>query len=193
MSAAARPAPQALLLIDLQNDFFVSDTLKRRRPELVAECNRAIELAREAGVPVIEVRTVHSPDQSSWALNMLEDGQGMALEDTEGAAPIEGLDNADTIVVEKVRDSAFHGTRLAELLRERGITSFALCGVSTESCISMTASDAYADDFYVTLIGDATGAADPDDHQRWLEHLTSQYRQPVVSSHDVQFSAVEQT
>lgn len=191
MSATARPAPQALLLIDLQNDFFVAEPLKERRPELVAACNRAIELAREAGVPVIEVRTIHSPDQSSWALNMLEDGQGMTLEDSEGAAPIDGLDNTDTIVLEKVRDSAFHGTRLAELLRERGVSSFALCGVSTESCISMTASDAYADDFYVTLIGDATGAADPDDHQRWLDHLATQYRQPVVTSKEVRFCAVD--
>lgn len=185
------PRPQALLVIDLQNDFFVADSLRQRRSEIVAGCNRAIRRARAAGVPVVEVRTVHSPDRSSWSLNMLEDGIGMALEGSDGAAPLAELDNAGTIVVEKVRDSAFHGTRLAELLRDRGVAAFALCGVSTELCIAMTASDAYADDFHVTLVGDAAGAADPDDHDRWLEHLTTQYRQPVVASDDIDFRAVD--
>ena len=170
----------ALLVVDMQADFFASPELARRRDGLVGACNAAADRAHEAGSLVVEIRTVHSPDRSSWSLNMLEDDAGMTIEGTTGAAPVEGLDLGASVVVEKTRDSAFHGTRLLELLADHDVAAVAVCGVSTESCIAMTAADAYAHDLRVVLVDGAVAATDPRAHDNAIDRLRTQYRQHVV-------------
>jgi nicotinamidase-related amidase len=135
---------------------------------------------------VVEVQTVHAHDRSTWALNMLDDDQGMALEGTPGAARLDGLLEPDHLVV-KTRDSAFHGTDLARWLRERDVARLVLAGVSTESCIAATATDAYANDLRVALVEDATASVQKHLHDQTLERLHKQYRQDVVSAADVRF------
>jgi nicotinamidase-related amidase len=183
------PTAQALVVVDMQNDFFVNTELARCRTDLIDACNLLARRAHAAGAPVIEVRTVHLPDRSTWALNMLEDDCGMAISGSSGAAPVEGLDIAATSTVDKTRDSAFHRTGLATHLQKLGITSFALCGVSTESCIAMTAADAYANDLKVLLVGDAVASIDPELHDHMLRNLTEQYRQPVVTAAETTFAS----
>jgi nicotinamidase-related amidase len=174
----------ALLLIDLQADYFADDELERCRDDLVRHCNDLVEKVRAAGGTVIELQTVHRHDRSTWALNMLDDGQGMALEGTDGVRRVEGLAEAD-LVIEKTRDSAFHRTDLLDVLREHDVDRLVLAGVSTESCIAATATDAYAHDFRVTLVADATASVEWEQHERTLERLAAQYRQEVVYADDV--------
>jgi nicotinamidase-related amidase len=183
--------PSALVVIDMQVDFFASPELARCQEDLVRACNLLIDSAHAQGAPVIEVRTVHAHDGSTWALNMRDDDQGMVLAGSPGAAPVPGLHEAD-VVVEKTRDSAFHGSRLADVLRERGIDRLVLCGVSTESCIAATATAAYAADLRVTLVEDATASVERAQHAQTLEVLHTQYRQPVVAAREVSFTPESQ-
>jgi nicotinamidase-related amidase len=176
----------ALLIIDMQVDFFNDDELERCREDLVANCNLLVERARERGVPVLEVRTIHQADGSTWALNMVEDGAGMTIEGTRGAEPADGLLTGD-IVIPKTRDSAFYGTDLSELLAERGVDHLVLCGVSTEACVDATATDAYARDVRVTLVEDATASVEWKLHDQTLRDLQNKYRQAVVAARDVEF------
>ena len=176
----------ALVLIDLQNDYFADDELARCRDDLLAASNSLVRAARDADAPVVEVQTVHAQDRSTWALNMLDDGQGMALEGSPGAARLEGLLEPDHLLV-KTRDSAFHGTDLHRWLRERDVTRLVLAGVSTESCIAATATDAYAHDLRVVLVEDATASVEKRLHDQTLERLHQQYRQDVVSAGAVRF------
>ena len=180
-------ARQALLVIDMQNDFFVDDELERCRDDLTKACNDVIDRARAAGVPVLEVQTVHRHDRSTWALNMLEDDQGMALEGTEGVQRVRGLQAGD-VVLAKTRDSAFFGTDLEARLADAGVDRVVLCGVSTESCIAATATDAYARDLRVTLVEDGTASIEWAQHDQTLARLREQYRQDVASAADVDFS-----
>ena len=177
---------RALLLVDLQNDYFEDDELRACRDDLLRACNLLVDRAHRDGAPVVEVRTVHAHDRSTWALNMLEDGEGVALEGTTGAQRLGGLRPADHVVV-KTRDSAFHGTGLSSWLEGRGVGSVVLAGVSTESCIAATAMDAYAHDIEVTLVGDATASVDPELHDQTLARLTKLYRQPVRRAEEITF------
>ena len=176
----------ALLVIDLQNDYFADEELERCRDDILAACNRLILAARDAGAPVVEVQTVHAHDKSTWALNMLDDDQGMALEGTPGAARLDGLLEPDHLVV-KTRDSAFHGTDLGPWLQDRDVSRLVLAGVSTESCIAATATDAYAHDLRVSLVEDATASVEKRLHDQTLERLHQQYRHDVVSAAQVRF------
>ena len=168
----------------MQVDFFNDPELERCRDDLIAACNTVIDGALDRGLPVVEVRTLHAPDHSTWALNMVDDGEGLTEEGTPGAEPVDGLHHAGTTpgvtLLPKTRDSAFYGTDLEELLRREGVQSFLLCGVSTESCIAATAVDAYARDFAVALVEDGTASVRWDLHDHTLDSLRAQYRQPVV-------------
>jgi nicotinamidase-related amidase len=178
---------QALVIVDLQVDYFNDGELERCRDDLVAAANILIERAAAAGAPVIEVRTAHQPDRSTWALNMREDDSGMVIAGTPGADPVPGLRTDGATVVIKTRDSAFFRTELEDLLS--GIETIALAGVSTESCIATTAADAYARDLRVILVDEAVASIDPDLNRRTQQQLAQQYRQPTVSLDDVAFQA----
>jgi len=88
----------------------------------------------------------------------------------------------------KTRDSAFHGTGLDEWLADRGVGRLVLAGVSTESCIAATATDAYAHDLEVVLVSDATASVESRLHDQTLERLQAQYRQDVRPAADVSFA-----
>ena len=177
---------EALVVIDLQADYFDDDELERCREDLVATVNRLAAVAHRCGVPVLEVRTVHAPDRSTWTITMLETGQGIAVAGTPGAEPVAGLDLGDALIVTKTRDSAFFGTDLAEVLREQGVERVALVGISTESCVAATAADAFAHDLRVIVVSDATAAITWSLHDDALERLRKQYNQEVLTSEEVE-------
>lgn len=175
-------------MIDMQSDFFNDPELERCRGDLVETCNRLIDAALERGLPVVEVRTVHAADGSTWALNMLDDQAGMTLEGTAGAEPVAGLRTADTTpgitLVTKTRDNAFHRTDLGAVLCRAGVDAFLLCGVSTESCIAATATEAYAGDLTVGVVLDATASVRWDLHDHTIDSLREQYRQPALPAEE---------
>ena len=180
---------QALVIVDMQVDYFNHSELERCRDDLVAACNALVERANAAGAPVIEVRTEHKPDRSTWALNMRDDDSGMVIEGTPGAEPVRGLRTDGAYTVIKTRDSSFFRTELEDLLSSRGVESIALAGVSTESCIATTAADAYARDIRVVLVDEAVASVDPELNRRTQEQLEQQYRQPTVPLDQVEFTA----
>jgi nicotinamidase-related amidase len=177
---------QAVVMVDMQADFFNDPELERCREDLVATCNRLVDAAVERRLLVIEVRTIHAPDKSTWALNMLDDAAGMTVEGTAGVESVDGLHHAGNTegvtVVTKTRDSAFYATDLEDVLALDGVEAFLLCGVSTESCIAATATDAYARDLCVGVVLDATASVRWDLHDHTMASLHEQYRQPALEA-----------
>lgn len=175
----------ALLLIDLQADYFADDELARCRDDVVAACNSLATAAHRAGVPVLEVVTIHDHDKSTWTLSMVEDDQGMVLRGTPGAERVEGLEPGASTRLEKTRDSAFLHTDLEARLRRQGVRRLVLCGVSTESCVAATARDAFALDLAVVLVSDATASVSREEHDHTLAMLQQQHRQQVLRADEV--------
>jgi len=171
----------ALLLIDLQEDFFEPPGLAGERRRVVEAVLRWVEQARRVDARIIEIRTELPEDESTWALNMRDDRQPVALEGTPGAQGLAELGHLALPVIVKRRDDAFVGTDLALRLRALGAERLVIAGVSTEACIALTAAGAYARDFRVALAGGAIASADPDAHDRSIAWLAAQYRQPVMS------------
>jgi nicotinamidase-related amidase len=171
-------------MVDLQRDFFQDPELERCRTDLTKACNRLVEEALTRELPVLEVRTIHAEDRSTWSLNMIDDGQGMTIAGTAGAEPIEGLHHSGTrqgiSLIHKTRDSAFHGTDLAARLAEQRVDAFLLCGVSTESCIAATAIEAYAQDLSVAIVLDGTASVRWELHDYAISSLRQQYRLPCL-------------
>jgi len=171
----------ALLLIDLQEDFFTPPSLARQRSAVVDAVRCWVDVAVEADAMVLEVRTEVPDDPAAWALNMRDDGHPVALHGRPGTRRLDELTDlhVDTTIVKR-RDDAFVGTDLAHVLRSAGVENVTIAGVSTEACVALTAAGAYARDFRVSLAGDAVASASSSAHEQALAWLASQYRQPVI-------------
>lgn len=172
----------ALLLIDMQMGFFEAEELAQHRARLVSSCNQLIAAARDAGAPIIAVRTVHKEDKSTWTLKMLEDDQGYLFEGTGQARILPELDLEGSIELIKRRDSAFWATELLTLLLQHRVASLILSGVSSETCIAATATDAFSANLPVFLARDALASADPDFEDVTLKFLEDHYRQRILTT-----------
>lgn len=173
-------AQLALLLIDLQNSYFEFPELAQEQDRLLERANELIDAAQEAGRPVVLVRTEHARDKSTWTISMLEDDQGFAFPGTRQAAYLDGLHTDGTIDVTKTRDNAFHDTRLNEVLQEHGVTHVLIGGVSTHSCVSETATAAFAHDLRAGIAEDTMASDNPELSEAMLAFLADELRQPVL-------------
>ncbi len=172
----------ALLVVDMQNAFFEDPGLAAHRGSLLRHCNVLTALARSRGMPILNIRTEHRRDKSTWTLNMLDDDQGFLFEGSEQARNLADLDVSGAVEVVKRRDSAFWDTGLVGLLTDLGVEEVVIAGVATHTCIASTAADAYAADLRAWLVSDAIASADPDFASATLGLLQSEYRQKVVKT-----------
>lgn len=177
---------RALVLIDLQEDFLNPPPLAEQRSNLVRSVQRWIDWAREADLPIIEVRTVLPRDKATWALNMREDDQPVVLEGTDGVERLRELDVEPDLSIEKRRDDAFHGTDLLDRLHGLEVDELVLAGVVTEACIAMTAATAYAHDLKVSIAEGGVTSYDEQRHRAALLWLQEQYRQEVVTPDELE-------
>lgn len=73
--------------------------------------------------------------------------------------------------IDKTRYSAFTGTNLEIILRERGITEIHLVGVCTDICVLHTAIDAFNKGFNIVIHEKAVASFNPTGHNWALEHF----------------------
>ena len=170
----------AVLLIDMQNAFFEEPTLRGRRNELTAACNALISAAAEGTAKALLVRTEHERDKSTWTLSMLDDDQGFIFRGTEQADFVPGLLTDGLPQLVKTRDSAFFGTDLMLRLRNWGVRTVVLAGVSTHNCIAQTGADAFAHNLRVIYASEGTGSEDPEAADATQAILSREYRQRIL-------------
>lgn len=170
--------PQALLIVDYQNDFNPGGALAVPGGDEIA--GRLNELAASDDYDlVVATRDWHPAEHSSFA----ERGGPWPVHcvaGTSGAELHEALDESLVdVIVDKGTDaqtegySGFQGTRLAELLHERAIDRVTVVGLATDYCVKNTALDALREGFGVTVDSTAARGVDvqPGDSERALEEL----------------------
>lgn len=179
-------ARTVLLVVDMQEAFLEAPALASRREELVERCSAALAWARRCGLPVVSVRTEHRRDRSTWTLTMLEDDQGYLFEGDRHTQTVAELDLRDAVALTKTRDDAFVGTDLAGTLAGLGAEAVVMIGVSTHTCVLLTAAHAFALDLEVVLVRDAIASHRPELHEITLDSLRAEYRCPVLGTDALQ-------
>ncbi len=170
--------PEALVVVDFQNDFTPGGALAVAEGDAIAE--RVNQLAADPRFDlVVATRDWHPADHGSFA-----DKGGPwpphCVQDTEGAELHPALDRALVdVVVDKGQEpgtegySGFEATNLGELLRERGIDKLLIVGLATDYCVKNTALDALAEGFEVTVDSEGVRGVEVQDgdSERALEEM----------------------
>ena len=145
-SAAPR---RALIVVDVQNEYFTGNLpIEYPDPQQsLANIGRAMDAAHAAGVPVVVVQDVESPQAPLFA----QGSHGAELHPSVAARPYDHL-------AVKCMPSAFAGTGLEAWLAERGIDTITVVGYMTHNCDDSTVKHAVHAGLQVELLSDATGS-----------------------------------
>lgn len=142
---------QALILVDIQNDYFEGGRHELVSPEQAAiQAKKILTFFREQRWPIYHVRHISTSPSASFF-----------LPDTEGSEfykdiyPLVG----EQIIIKHKPDS-FLGTNLKEKLDESDIDMLVICGMMTHMCIDTTVRAAVSHGYSVELIEDACATRD---------------------------------
>ena len=183
------PKQTALLVIDMQYgsvdpEVGVGPYLREHHPAVaeyyygrlsamvIPNIQRLLRFFRESGRPVIYLtigfalpdradglgllRQIDDDLKAQMASGPLVRRGSRANTVIEAVAPHEG-----ELVINKTSMGAFNSTALDQTLRNQGITTLVVTGVSTECCVATTARDAADRGFHVILVEDAGTAVTP--------------------------------
>ena len=179
------PSQTALVVVDMQNAYAsrggyldIAGFDIEGAAAVIEKIVLAVESARAAGMPVIFFQNgwdsdyveAGGPGSPNWwksnALKTMRDKpelQGQLLaKGTWDYALVDRLQPAPgDIVIAKPRYSAFYNTQLDSLLRSRGVTTLAFCGIATNVCVESTLRDGFFLEYFGVLLEDATHQAGP--------------------------------
>lgn len=138
---------QALLVIDVQNEYFTG-----RLPVTFPEGSldnilKAMDHAAEAGIPVVVIQhTAPSKDSPTFRKGSEEWRLHPEVEKRK-----------HDVLIEKNLPGSFTGTELEKWLKDKGIGQVTICGYMTQMCCDTTSRQAFHMGFQVNFLSDATG------------------------------------
>jgi len=141
----------ALVLIDIQNDYFSGGRMELVRMEHAARNAKMIlRKFRHQKLPVFHMQHVSVRPGATF---FLPGTNGVNIHPS--VAPLDGEH-----VIEKQFPNGFRGTTLLDQLRAEGIDKIILCGAMSHMCIDATTRTAFDLGFSCTVIEDACATRD---------------------------------
>jgi nicotinamidase/pyrazinamidase len=185
MTVAVDPERDALVIVDVQNDFCPGGALAvPHGDDVVAVLNRYAERFARRAAPIFATRDWH-PERTRHFKAYGGAWPPHCVQDTPGAEFHPGLVlPVGTEIISKGMDpeqdaySAFQaetgdGLPFAAALGEHGVSRLFIGGLATDYCVKATALDALKEGFEVVVLQDAVAAVDvgPGDGERALEAM----------------------
>ncbi|MDQ0509660.1 cysteine hydrolase family protein [Ancylobacter amanitiformis] len=191
---AFHPARAALVIIDMQRDFLepggFGETLGNDVSLLqaaVGPCKAALTAARAAGLLIIHTREGHRPDMADAPPAKVERGAPTArigCAGPMGRILIRGEPGHDIIaelypapgevVLDKPGKGAFYQTDLEIILKNRGIDTLLVAGVTTEVCVHTTIREGNDRGYRCVALADCCASYFPEFHRIGLEMIKAQ-------------------
>lgn len=179
-------SPVALLVIDVINDleFEGGEALLAAARPMSRALAGLVARARTAGIPVIYANDNFGRWRSDFR-SLLEHCRSDGVRGREIVAQLSPSD--DDYFVLKPKHSAFFSTSLDTLLAYLGARTLVLTGMTTDSCILVTAIEADMRDMRVIVVEDCVAATSGRRHERALEHLRDALDAEVVLAASIDF------
>ena len=176
------PERCALIIQDLQNDVITdggvyADTgsaAHATEQDVVANVAGLAAVCRAQGVPVLHVWYIVEPGAPGLKVNApLFEGvkAGSTVRGTWGAAPVDGLEPQEgDLIVEKMRMSAWEGTRLEALLTGLGRDTVIVTGAWTNMSIEHTARTGADKGYFMIVPEDGCSSMNADWHRALIDY-----------------------
>ncbi len=141
----------ALILIDLQNDYFPNGKMELNGSvQAVSNAKNILELFRKNEDVIIHVQHLS-----------IKEGASFFLPNTEGVQFRKEVSPLDSeYVVQKYFPNSFRGTNLLEILHKEEITHLVVCGMMSHMCVDATVRAAFDLSFSCTVVEDACATKD---------------------------------
>ena len=140
---------KALLIIDVQNDYFPNGKCQLYKPEIALNTIKdLLKIFRKQNLPIIYIR-----HESIHGTFFNPNTNGVQIHND-----IKPLDT-ETVIVKHYPNS-FYETNLQNKLIENGVMELVVCGMMTHMCIDTSVREAKDLGYYVTLISDACATKD---------------------------------
>lgn len=139
----------ALLIIDVQQGFDDPSWGRRNNPQAESNIVRLLQTWRSRQWPIIHVQ--HQSRFTDSPLHPTNPGNALKVQ----VQPLPG-----EMLITKQVNSAFIGTSLESLLRQRQITTLVVTGLTTNHCVETTTRMAGNLGFLTYLVGDAAATFD---------------------------------
>ncbi len=168
----------ALIVVDLQNDFMPWGALPVPGADLIIPVvNDYLENFKKVGAPVFATRDWHPENHISFKEN-----GGLwprhCVQWSKGSQFPESLKlPKDSFIINKgdrpelEAYSAFQGTVLNDLLKERGVKRVFICGVATDYCVFNTALGAINLGYFVFVLEDGVKGVSEESSRKALDKL----------------------
>jgi nicotinamidase-related amidase len=145
---------------------------------LLSRTADAIAIVRRHGGQIGYVRVAFEvadyesiPSTNKMAARVAAMGRTLDSESPAAAVHEHVAPETGDIMVRKTRVGAFSTTNLDEQLRDRGITSLILAGISTSGVVLSTVRDAADRDYQVFVLADASADPEPGVHDFLTERI----------------------
>ena len=188
------PTTTALVIIDMQRDFVepggfgeaLGNDVSILRTT-IAPIKKVLEACRKLGMMIVHTREGHRTDLTDCPPSKLVRGKpkrkigdggsmGRLLVRGEAGHDIipELYPKAGEIVIDKPGKGAFYATDFEAILRNKGIKSLIVCGVTTEVCVNTTVREANDRGFNCLVPDDCVGSYFPDFQKAALAMIKAQ-------------------
>jgi len=172
-----------MLIQDLQNDVIIEggafadsgSPVHAKEQNVVENVAALADACRSKGIPVIHVHYIVEPGAPGLKLNAplfqgVKDTNAL-VRDTWGAAPAEGLEPKEgDFVVQKMRMSAWQGTRLENLLAGFGRDTIIVTGAWTNMSIEHTSRTGADKGFFMVVPEDGCSTMNADWHNASINY-----------------------
>ena len=142
---------KALVIIDVQNDYFAGGAMELEEMEAAADnCRRLLEAFRSRQLPLIHVQHIAAREGATF---FIPGTPGCDIHQS-----VTPLENEKTI--RKHYPNAFRETGLDEILRGEDIEELVICGAMSHMCIDTSVRAAFDLGYRCTVIADACATRD---------------------------------
>ena len=164
------PKKTALVLIDLQNAIVGMNPVPHTAAQVVQNSKKLADAFRVHGAPVVYVRV----DLNDFMKLPVDQPHNLGDKPLPTAAseiaPSAGFQHGD-ILITKRHWGAFAGTDLEQQLKNRGIDTIVLTGISTNVGVESTARQGTGLGFAFVLVEDACSSQDGEQHRFAVENI----------------------
>jgi len=179
----------AILVIDVQNDFYSDKGLLRKRGFDISEIQkttpkiiRFLKQSRRLGIQVIFVKSYYDKTflpENVYNLYKIKHLENVCKSNSKGSQLYKIKPKLNEKVFIKHKYDAFTNPELERYLSKNNIKTIIFVGAQTDVCVDSTARSAFMKGYNIIAVEDCLASTDKDAHKKTLKYMEKYYNAQI--------------